>query len=172
MDDYRPNQVTALYYNNRNECNSVAVDYDITYRRNFYILKETVTLIPRSTVSECFFYADNEFQLMDAWMDIEGKRKRVSLEFNQGYFIVRIMAGWWMEGVRHRIHFKGEKKFQKTLEGMVFRSYRDLKTKKKWVEWQLIDGFLGISNGFNFQNLVFDCQDSRNGLRLYTDMCE
>lgn len=131
LDNYRPHLATALYYNNRNECNSVAMDVKIIFRRHHYELTETVTLIPTHTVSECFFYADDEFQLMDAWMDIEGTRKRVALEFYQGYFVVRIMSGWWVKGDRHTIHFKGSKKFKKTADGMVFRTYRDVKSKKK-----------------------------------------
>lgn len=120
----RTNSVNALYYNNRNECNSLKVDYDFHFKKDHYLLRQDMWLVPTRTVTECFFYMDMDFELFSAELKIDGIRCPVVLEFMNDYFIVRIVNGIWRMGVHHQLFLRAKRPFKKTDEGIVFRTYR------------------------------------------------
>lgn len=114
----------ALYYNNRNECNSIKVNYEFRFEKDQYVLKQDMTLRPTRSVTECFFYMDMDFQLFQAELKVNEQKQGVILEFMPSYFVVRIMNGSWLQDAIHDISFKARRPFKKTDEGIVFRTFR------------------------------------------------
>lgn len=126
-----PATVNALYYNNRNECNSVYVEYDFIFSKENYTLKQEIWLRPTQSVSECFFYMSMEFQLYKAELKVRGRRHGIVLEFMEDYFIGRIMNGSWVEGTTYQLTLAARKPFRKAEQGIVFRTYRHTETRVK-----------------------------------------
>lgn len=126
-----PTSVNALYYNNRNECNSVKVSIDFMFSRDKYRLNQTIYLRPTRTVSECFFYMDMDFQLHKAQVTVKSSRLPVMLEFMPDFFVARIMNGSWMENVTYKFHVEAVRELHKAHQGVVFRTFRHLETRLK-----------------------------------------
>lgn len=127
----QPASVNALYYNNRNECNSVRVNYYFTFAKDHYTLHQQMWLRPTRSVSECFFYMDMDFQLYKAELQVNGQRQGVVLEFMPDHFVARIMNGSWMEGAQHYMQLSAKRPFKQADEGIVFRTFRHTETRVK-----------------------------------------
>lgn len=127
----QPTSVNALYYNNRNECNSVRVNYKFIFSKDQYTLEQEIWLKPTRNVTECFFYMDMDFQLTQAELKIGKTRLPVILEFTPTFFVARIQNTAWIEGVEHFIKLEAIRPFQRTDEGIVFRTFRSPETRVK-----------------------------------------
>lgn len=127
----QPTSVNALYYNNRNECNSVRVNYKFIFSKDQYTLEQEIWLKPTRNVTECFFYMDMDFQLTMAELKIGDERHPIILEFTPTFFVARIKNTSWIEGVEHFIKLNATRPFQRTDEGIVFRTFRSPETRVK-----------------------------------------
>lgn len=126
-----PTSVNALYYNNRNECNSVFVAYWITFSIEKFFVHQIMTLKPTRSVGECFFYMDMEFMLYRAELSVRRQRQPVMLEFMPNYFVARIMNGSWVANETYTFTVQAQRMFQKADTGLVFRTFRHTETRVK-----------------------------------------
>lgn len=131
MLGFRPSSVDALYYNNRNECNSIQVDYAFEFTESRYLLVQDIYLRPTRTVSECFFYMNMEFNLQWAHLTISGRREPIMLEFMPTYFIGHIISGPWQANITYKLTVSATRTFRKSDTGLVFRTFRHTESLKK-----------------------------------------
>lgn len=122
---FRPSSsVDALYYNNRNECNSIRVKYDFKFTERQYVLVQDIYLRPTRSVSECFFYMNMEFKLFRARLSVNNVAKPIMLEFMPTFFVATIMNGPWYANTTYKLHLTATRNLRKAKEGIVFRTFR------------------------------------------------
>lgn len=128
---FGPSSVDALYYNNRNECNSIRVKYDFKFTESRYVLIQDIYLRPTRAVSECFFYMNMEFNLYRARLSVDTVRQPIMLEFMPTFFVATIMNGPWQANTTYKLHLTASRSLRKAKEGIVFRTFRHTETLVK-----------------------------------------